>query len=369
MDERGWTIDPASLREVVTDRPLAEANLRAAAGPERLFWLRVLGRLDEAAAEADRLLAEPIEQADPWRLLVEVAEILRYSRRIDTAEEFLQKAWRIAYARRLQGETLHRLALCRLEFGDQHAAAQSFVLARTMLGLFGAQVASAITRIDLGLQRIRGHQSFDAVVLSGGASRRMGGRDKTAARIAGWPLLDHVLLAASAATNRIVVGPNRTGLVLGEPEFCREEPPGAGPVAAVAAALPRVEQPLVALLAGDLPFIARAIDELLLTVRTSDRAAAALVDTTGSINYLAAVWRTDALRAAIARLPSTAGAPVKALYADADPILVPDFDACGADCDTPAQLRDARERITRRSPGRLPTSLLAWPRLELHAPS
>ena len=140
-------------------------------------------------------------------------------------------------------------------------------------------------------------------------------------------------------------------------------------MAAIAAALPLVGQPMVAVLAGDLPFIGDALDQLSRSVAVGGRDVGLLVDTGGRTNYLAAVWRTEALRAALARLGAPAGLPVRALYQQADVGHVPDFDACSADVDTPADRRAAEERISSRSPGRLPASPLAWPRLELHAPS
>ena len=60
---------------------------------------------------------------------------------------------------------------------------------------------------------------------------------------------------------------------------------------------------------------------------------------------------------------------MRAIYDSVEVRYLPDFDAWGADCDTPADLRLAEGRIRRRSPGQLPAAQLAWPRLELHSPS
>ncbi|HEX8095426.1 molybdenum cofactor guanylyltransferase, partial [Jatrophihabitans sp.] len=220
------------------------------------------------------------------------------------------------------------------------------------------------------LRTVRRVLSCDAVVLAGGRGVRLGGHElgaKALIRLAGWPLADHVLLAASFAATRVQVGPAR--IALGSPEFCLERPAGGGPVAAIAAALDRITQPSVAVLAGDLPFIGPALAELQRCVAPGTSDVGVLVDTSGRVNYLAAVWRTASLRAAVAALPSTANAAVRALYDGVEIAHVPDFDACSADVDTPDDLRAAAERIRRRSPGRLPTSPLAWPRLELHSPS
>ena len=79
----------------------------------------------------------------------------------------------------------------------------------------------------------------------------------------------------------------------------REEPPGGGPVAAVAAGVSYVHAPWVAVLAGDLPFVTAAvIADLRVAARDAD--VALLVDGAGVDQLLCAVWRTAALRAALA---------------------------------------------------------------------
>ncbi len=54
----------------------------------------------------------------------------------------------------------------------------------------------------------------------------------------------------------------------------------------------------------------------------------------GERNYLAAVWRTDALRAAVERLERVDGAAVRELFAGADVVDVTDENDWGADVDT-----------------------------------
>ena len=94
---------------------------------------------------------------------------------------------------------------------------------------------------------------YDAIVLAGGAGRRLGGVDKAALEVGGRTLLDRVLAALVDARRVVVVGPSRSlppGVIV-----TSEQPPGGGPVAGLAAGLDLVEAPLVAVLACDLPFV------------------------------------------------------------------------------------------------------------------
>jgi molybdopterin-guanine dinucleotide biosynthesis protein A len=396
MDEggAGWVLDEHTLNPVVLDREAVLSTLHAADPLDRLFYLGLLGMVDDGLAEADRLLrAQP---DDPWRLLLLTGELHRLRGGFAECEDYQVQAWKYARSRSRQASTLHQVGKRWFDLGDPHTAAAHFELALTMRRGFADPVT--LHSSERALRTVRGMLNCAAIVLAGGRGVRLGGSHlgaKALIRLAGWPLADHVLLAASFAATRVQVGPAR--IALGSPVFCLERPAGAGPVAAIAAALDRIGEPSVAVLAGDLPFIGPALAELQRCVTAgpssgSERAsrarsaeerssftdepsreeavdAAVLVDTGGRINYLAAVWRTEALRAAVAALPSTANAAVRALYEGARIAHVPDFDACSADVDTPDDLRSAAERIRRRSAGRLPTSPLAWPRLELHSPS
>ncbi|HMA46864.1 MAG TPA: NTP transferase domain-containing protein, partial [Frankiaceae bacterium] len=129
---------------------------------------------------------------------------------------------------------------------------------------------------------------YDAVVLAGGRARRLGGADKPALEVGGRPLLDRVLGAVADAARLVVVGPCRpTARAV---RWAREEPPGGGPAAALAAGLPLVTAEVVAVLAADLPFLSA---ELVAALRRSAAGAdgALLVDPGGRDQVLAGVWR------------------------------------------------------------------------------
>ena len=180
---------------------------------------------------------------------------------------------------------------------------------------------------------------FEAVVLAGGASRRLGGADKPGLVVGGHTLLDRVL-AAVQPSRTVVVGPERTS------EFpvtwIRESPAGGGPVAALAAALPYVTAPLVAVLAADLPFLdGYTISQLAGAVDHQN--GALLVDAEGRDQLLVGVWRTAALcRVITGRVQDARLGP---LLIGLDPVRVHvqgRVEAPWFDCDTEAELARAR---------------------------
>ncbi|MGH3433518.1 MAG: NTP transferase domain-containing protein, partial [Thermocrispum sp.] len=74
-----------------------------------------------------------------------------------------------------------------------------------------------------------------AVILAGGAAARLSGVDKPMLEVGGKPLLHTVIGAVAGAAAVVVVGPRRTDTM--RVRWAREDPPGGGPVAALAAGL------------------------------------------------------------------------------------------------------------------------------------
>ena len=176
--------------------------------------------------------------------------------------------------------------------------------------------------------------SFDAIVLAGGQGRRLGGVDKADLRVGDTTLLTWALDAAAAASRRIVVGPPRAlpvGVV-----GVSEEPPGGGPVAGLAAGLTEVGQPLVAVMACDMPFLDRdVVAELVAVAAEAEHVdGVLLVDGEGHRQPLAAAYRTDSLRRAIARLGTPRDAAMRSLIAHLLLVELPAGPDATLDCDT-----------------------------------
>jgi molybdopterin-guanine dinucleotide biosynthesis protein A len=229
------------------------------------------------------------------------------------------------------------------------------------------------------------HFALGAVILAGGRATRLGGTDKPALAVGGQSLVAAVAAAAAAAGARqvVLVGPRRPELLPSLPdsesagaepgvrpeaepgpvpcpraavtvEFTREQPPGAGPVPALAAGLRLARTRQVLLLAADLPFL-RPWHLRDLAAAAAASGGAVLADDGGRPQWLTSCWQTAPLRAALAAYP---GRSLGGLLGPLDPVLVslvsPGDGPAGPppwlDCDTPEDLAAARRLA--RSPGR-----------------
>lgn len=187
--------------------------------------------------------------------------------------------------------------------------------------------------------------SYDAIVLAGGRGSRLAGPDKPLVKVGNRRLVDRVLDSVAGARSRILVGPSIGGDRVDV--VTREDPEGSGPVAAIAAGLPHVAAPNVAVVAADLPFLTSSLLTDLLAALRPGVDVAVLVDDAGRDQLLVAMWRTAALRAALTRVGNPAGRPARALFDGASVARVHADGAGGPppwlDCDTEDDLRRARE--------------------------
>lgn len=194
---------------------------------------------------------------------------------------------------------------------------------------------------------------FDAVILAGGRSSRLGGVPKAGLMVDGATLLQRALHAARDARRIVVVGPDTGDLppgVLG----CREHPPFAGPAAAIAAGLTALTAqgagaqgsagrpgeaaaespaPLTLVLACDMPRVAGAVTALLDTASGNPGAAPAgagdgvvAVSADGRTQPLVGLYGTAALQRAVAdaaRRNTLEGGSVFALLASLELRTIP----------------------------------------------
>ena len=128
---------------------------------------------------------------------------------------------------------------------------------------------------------------FDAIILAGGRSSRLGGVPKSGLIYDGATLLERSLRAAGAAGRTVVVGPDPGNLPEGV-LTCREDPPFAGPAAAIAAGLSALAAgqagghqaaapaPFTLVLACDMPRSAKAVRALAAALAESPATPAAV---------------------------------------------------------------------------------------------
>jgi molybdopterin-guanine dinucleotide biosynthesis protein A len=191
--------------------------------------------------------------------------------------------------------------------------------------------------VDAG-EAVDADDAVDAVVLAGGSARRLEGVDKPALEIGGVTLLDRVLDACAEARDVVCVGPRRA--TRRAVRWTREDPPGAGPAAAVAAGLGYAQEhpaSRVLLLAADLPFLGGPLVHSLWT-NAAGHDGAVLVDRDGRDQWLAGCYARAALERRIAEQAAqrggTAGLSLRRLLAGLDLVRVPDPDGQSFDCDT-----------------------------------
>lgn len=201
---------------------------------------------------------------------------------------------------------------------------------------------------------VNGEPGFDAIVLAGGRGARMRdvattpgveqeNVDKLSLQVGEMTLLDHALSAVAGAATTIVVGPRRpVSRSSAELSWTSEDPPGSGPASAIAHALGFVRRPIVAVLAGDVPFAATAIPRLLAAL--PGHAAAMLVDDDGRRQPLTAVYVTECLRAR-GSARDWANQPVRAMVETLDIAEVLADGVEVFDCDTPADLARAIQEV------------------------
>ncbi len=186
--------------------------------------------------------------------------------------------------------------------------------------------------------------AWTVVVLAGGRGRRLGEVDKASLLLNGRSLLDHVLLALPTEVAVVVVGPEMP--TVRPVTFVQERPRFGGPVAGLAAAVPLVHTPLLALLATDMPRAGALASGLVERFREDDEVLMPL-DAQGVRQPLCAVLRREATLAALAKFAVHDGVALRALMQQLrvrELLLAPGDAERLRDIDTPEDLRQATEQ-------------------------
>ena len=180
--------------------------------------------------------------------------------------------------------------------------------------------------------------NFDATILCGGSARRLDGADKKAVIVGGRTLLDRAIDAVGQASTIVAVGtPASTPWAV---TWTQEQPPGGGPVAALAAGLALVTEPVIVVLGVDFPFVDRGCIERLLSA-VGEKDGAVLADADGRHQFLVGAYRRAALERGL-RDHDPNGMPVKELMAGLSLEMLED-PISARDCDTWVDVEQANE--------------------------
>ncbi|TQL04294.1 molybdenum cofactor guanylyltransferase [Cellulomonas sp. SLBN-39] len=186
------------------------------------------------------------------------------------------------------------------------------------------------------------------VVPAGGTSRRMGGTDKTALDLAGRTVLEH-LLDGLTGWPVVVVAPPRGRVGGPAVRWVREDPPGAGPLAALAAGLRAAPDAAVLVaVAGDQPFAGPVVPLLLQALADApDADVAAAAGSDGRAQPLLSAYRTRAVGALLRQ--DVASRPVRLLAEGLRRTVVRVDDDAVLDVDDPADAARALAVAHRRA--------------------
>ena len=142
-------------------------------------------------------------------------------------------------------------------------------------------------------------------ILAGGLARRMGGGDKALARVAGRPILSHVIERLAPQVDAVILNANgdaRRFADFGLPLVPDSVAGFPGPLAGVLAALEwtlvhRQGARFVVTAAGDTPFVPLDLVMRLMTAATVERADLAVAASGGRTHPVFALWPVAAARA------------------------------------------------------------------------
>lgn len=252
----------------------------------------------------------------------------------------------------------------------------------------------SVTEIDRdSVGRYDRSMTVNAIILTGGRSRRFDGVHKPGVAVGGRSTISRILasircldvgadIGADGSNVRGAGGGADVGVGvwvagpldgLSEKErddVCevREEPAFAGPLAGIAAAVAAIQQDASAMppadatlippagwvappadvtliLAGDMPMITTGhLGELIRTCRETGGPATG-TDDRGKTQFLCAAWPTELLRARLADIGDPTNGAVKLLFAGLEPAVVAVDPDVVSDFDTAAELDEIRARL------------------------
>lgn len=215
------------------------------------------------------------------------------------------------------------------------------------------------------LESSQGSLPFDAIVLAGGRSTRLG-RNKLNESLGNRTILERVVMSLELADTVVVVGTEQTAdlsqlmITTGRSTekliITSEDPPGSGPAMGIAAGIAALGQSEpykhTVILGGDMPFVSTAIPSLLTALST--HRVAVLVDNDNQMQYLASAWNHESLIRAASNVRQ--GDSVRSLFSGIEIAQVLDRHQASIDIDTEADLGRAIAKLDAAPPKPPPSS-------------
>ena len=195
-------------------------------------------------------------------------------------------------------------------------------------------------------ERPRPPLAIGVVIPAGGTARRLGGVSKPALQVGDRSIVAR-LVGDLRAFPLVVVGPRLDDVAAtgADVTWCREDPPGGGPAAALATGLRHLAGvDVVVVIAGDQPFAAGAVPRLVAALAADPSADVAWgVDAEDRDQPLLAAYRAAVLRARLAE-PAD-GLSMRTVTAGLRAARVRLSLTEATDVDEPGDLADARDRV------------------------
>lgn len=152
-----WRFDPVSLRDVAVDSQALTDRLPGAPALERVWILRMLCRLEEAAREGEELLASA---SNRFRPLLVLAEVYQWQYRWHDAALLHEEALRRAQTPSREATVREQIGRRLFDEGRYWSAAAEFEWARDLYRSGGA-VEARVRMCEQALLRAREQDSCD----------------------------------------------------------------------------------------------------------------------------------------------------------------------------------------------------------------
>ncbi len=194
--------------------------------------------------------------------------------------------------------------------------------------------------------------TLTGLILAGGRARRMGGRDKGLIRVAGRPLVEHVLSALRPQVATILISANRNLTRYrryGAPVLPDSRPGFVGPLGGIAAGLAAAHTPFLLCVPCDAPLMPGDLAARLgAAALCAGRRAAVVHD--GVRRQPLFVWLACELRADLEHWLECGGTKAADWLARHDPVEVDFSDCAGAfrNVNDPAELAAVASMLARR---------------------